>query len=121
MVKAYEKVLDAHRHEAKRDSSPPQFRTVKKDLAILGLDARPEAVDDVFKLRNILTHQRGELRTRQEREQYTDDRFMGYLAHLSEEKVGSCLDALGSAVDELDPVLWAYSWGRLVAPPLLAQ
>ncbi|WP_222193300.1 hypothetical protein [Modestobacter italicus] len=102
-----------------RHGLPPQFPVAREACKMLGVDARPSAVNDIFELRNVLTHQRGELRTEGERQQFSDqDGFWSYLAHLDEARVLQCLDVLAASVDALDPIMWAYSWGQLPAPPL---
>jgi hypothetical protein len=118
VVKACFEVLRTQ-GRATRGDLPPQFGEARAVCTALGADARPAPVNDIFKLRNVLTHQRGELRTERERERFSEqDGFWSYLAHLDEARVLQCLDALSANVDALDPIMWAYSWGQLEAPPL---
>jgi|tagenome__1003787_1003787.scaffolds.fasta_scaffold20899514_2 hypothetical protein len=120
VIKAYAEVLNTHGHPRSLDGSFPQFRKVREACRVLGIDARPPAIHEVFELRNVLTHQRGQLRTAEERLRFSDnDGFWSYVAHLDEAKAFHCLDVLAAAIGEIDPVLWSYSWGGQTAPPML--
>ncbi|MCZ2857422.1 hypothetical protein [Blastococcus sp. VKM Ac-2987] len=121
VIKAYAEVCNAHGHPRSLDGSFPQFRKVREACRLLGIEARPLAVHEIFELRNILTHQRGQLRTADERLRFSeDDGFWSYVAHLDEAKVLRCLDVLAAGIRDIDPVLWSYSWGGELAPPLLS-
>lgn len=121
VVKSCFEVIHHHGLDT-RDGLPPRFGEARALCTALGADARPAPVNDIFRLRNVLTHQRGELRTAREREQFSDDgEPWSYLAHLDEARVMRCLDVLAEHVDRLDPIMWAYSWGQQVAPPLSAS
>jgi hypothetical protein len=88
-------------------------------LQLLGLDPRPPALREVFEPRKVLTHSRGELRNAEDRERFGNQGeipFSGAVAPLSETKVEGYLAALGAAVHQLDPVLWASSWGGYRVP-----
>lgn len=121
VVRAYQEVLRTHRVDVTRLTPTPRFGEAKTGSALLGLDVRPEALRGIFDLRNVLTHQRGQLRTKQERERFSEDQtFSDRIAHLTEEKVTAVLNSLRDVVHDLDPVFWAYTWTRRTAPPLLA-
>ena len=121
VVNAYQEVQRTHGHEVTSSTPAPRFWLAREGAEILGLDVRPPAVHDVFELRNVLTHQRGELRTEDDRKRHGgEDDLLSDTAHLTEDKVIAALDVLAAAVNDLDPIMWAYTWGQQVAPPLVA-
>ncbi len=73
VVKAYEEVARTHWLPVSRDKAPPPFQKVQQRCRVLDLDVRPPEVDRIFRLRNVLTHQGGQLRTEQERQQFSED------------------------------------------------
>jgi len=122
VVKAYLEVLEHQEKDYKHDEAAPPFGVAWKQSKILGLDVRPQPVNEVFQLRNVLTHQRGQLRTEKDRAKYgdTSSPWSSIEAHLDEAKVLSLLDVLETGVNDLDPIYWAHTWGRQPAPAIKA-
>ncbi len=79
----------------------------------LGIEVETNEVRQIRDLRHLLTHQRGELRTTGQREQFgrSPDGDAGIRAVLSEEHVIGDLDVLAAIVRRVDPVAWLFSWG----------
>ncbi|MGW5924258.1 hypothetical protein ACWFPY_35140 [Nocardia fluminea] len=76
----------------------------------LGLDVKPARVTEIRRLRHILTHQRGELRTAELREKFGADPDTAWVSHqaaLSAEVVTQILDDLGDVVHQADSTAWA--------------
>lgn len=119
--KAIDEVLQRHGRPREKQDRTPGWPELEQWCRVLGLTPRPSVVHETVSLRDILTHKRGELRTDRDRERFanTDEPFASSLAHLTEEAVFAHMDGLGANVRELDPVMWAYSWGRHVMPALL--
>jgi hypothetical protein len=64
---------------------------------------------EIRRIRQILTHQRGELRTKELRRQFaSNDFFPDNLIHLREEQVIQIFDDLASVVGSVDPVAHQY-------------
>lgn len=122
VVKAYLEVVEFQEGDYRHDKAAPKFGVAWAQSKILGLDVRSQAVNEVFQLRNILTHQRGQLRTQKDRAKYGDSSFSwsSIVAHLDEAKVVSLLDMLDASVNDLDPIYWAYAWGRQPGPSIKA-
>jgi dienelactone hydrolase len=63
-------------------------------------------------IRHILTHQRGELRTEKQRQEFTAlDDVMAIYATLRESDVQKHLDVLEAKVRGLDHIVFGFSWG----------
>ena len=122
VVKAYLEVVEFQEGDYKHDEDAPRFAVARKQSKILGLEVRPQSVDDVFALRNVLTHQRGQLRTEKDRAEYGDKSspWSSIVAHLDEARVLSLLDVLEASVMNLDPIYWAHTWGKQPAPAVKA-
>lgn len=117
--KAIDEVLSAHGLQRKNTERTPGWAEMARTCKILGLKPNPEPVKQIIELRDILTHRRGELRTQSDRDRFGEgSESFGRLAHLTRESVLGYLDQLGAMTRLLDPVLWAYSWGRFRAKPL---
>ncbi len=90
----------------------PFWDTVVKYFATeLGLDVEPARVKEIRRLRHILAHQRGELRTAELRKKfgaYPDTAWAGHQAELSPEMVTQILDDLGTVARQVDSTVWAY-------------
>ena len=128
---AMNRVLESHGVERSRSDWAPRWAehlTFFKGL--LGVDPRPPEVLRIIKLRNLLTHRRGELRTAAEREEFgrnaiddPDPEGLDIFPHasisMSSARTIEYLDTLGRAVRTVDPVAWVYSYGRRRIPYLL--
>jgi hypothetical protein len=80
----------------------------------LGIELDTERVKHVRALRHTLTHQRGELRSPDQRERFgqnCDSDFPSYRAELSVETVTTALDDLADFVHQVDPVAWRFTYG----------
>lgn len=86
----------------------------------LQVDINPQGVRDIRDLRHILTHNRGEWRSDQQRKRFdaaTHEGFPSYRVELTREKVEATCDYLATLIRTIEPHVWAYSWGgkRLTA------
>jgi hypothetical protein len=80
----------------------------------LGLSIDTAEVKRIRKLRHLLTHSRGELRTEADRMAFGDQAevFPSCQAKLSRDQVVDMLDELGEAVRQVDPTVWRFAWTR---------
>jgi hypothetical protein len=72
-------------------------------------------VKRIRKIRHVLTHQRGELRTEELRRQYAispNEKIPSYVIDLSEERVLGMLDQMGEIVAAIDAAVCRYTWSR---------
>ncbi len=88
----------------------------------LGLSIDTAEVERIQKLRHLLTHSPGELRTEAERKAFGDPNevFPSRQAKLSQGEVMAMLDELGEAVRQVDPTAWRFAWAGDRASSLLA-
>jgi hypothetical protein len=116
----FDELLLRHGKQRKRNERTPPWHDLRDSYAIVNLDPKPCGVDEVIQLRNLLTHRRGELRTEYDRRRFADnERVWGNrIAHLTRDNVVEYLDRLGASTREIDPVLWAYSWGTERVPSI---
>jgi hypothetical protein len=120
LSKAFDEVLDQHQLARQDPLRTAPWRYLNSfGRRMLGVDAKPPGVTRVLELRNILTHQRGELRHERDRQQHgRSDGLLGYVAVLTPEQTIGHLDELSAAVHAVEPLAWAYSWGGLRIPML---
>ena len=81
-----------------------------------------DPVKYVRALRHLLSHQRGELRTEEQRFHYVaeadeedwlvGDVYVGGDVPLSHDRVLAMMDDLGSVVRACDATVWRHAWGR---------
>lgn len=138
LEKAVNEVLKGFRHVAEngdtlrpvavvsRHNYSPSWPTLKRIHEALGNTIDPEPVEYVRRLRHLLAHQRGELRTQEVRARYMseedpDDWHVGEASvhgdvPLKHERILAMMDALGSAVRAADPAIWRHTWGRQPLP-----
>lgn len=104
--------------------SPP-WGSIVKVYAHFGIDANSEEVRYVRSLRHLLTHQRGELRTKEMRSKFAEEfdsetnaRSLGPVRDvpLTEERVLEMMDVLASKVRETDPAPWSYIYSHELLP-----
>jgi len=72
------------------------------------------SVRDIRDLRHILTHNRGEWRSDQQRKRFDegiDGCFPTYRVELTRGKVEAACDCLAMLIRTVDPHVWTYSWG----------
>jgi hypothetical protein len=74
-----------------------------------GLDVETDEVADIRRLRNLLTHRRGEPRSQTERERFGLEEYER--VSLSEDRVLAAMEAIGDQVRRLDPSPHAAAWG----------
>ncbi|MGW4805176.1 hypothetical protein [Kitasatospora sp. NPDC004272] len=134
MEKAVEEVLHRRRKELtplrvkrqEKHESPLWWRVVQLH-ADLGNKVEPESVTEIRKLRHLLTHQRGQLRTVKQLEAHRDAVAeaamedwqrpeLGDPVHLSREKVLAALGTLEETVRNADRRIWEYGWGECKLP-----
>jgi hypothetical protein len=78
-------------------------------------------VKQVRKLRNFLTHRRGELRTAEQRNRYREehrDEFLPLAVALTKEGVVEAMDQLAETVRMIDASVYKHSWGKARLPGL---
>ena len=102
-------------------SGAPDYKVLVRLHRLLGNEVDTEAVRHIRELRHLLTHQRGELRTEEQRLRFSDERhedelsltpYVGGEMPLRVERVQELLDDLGAVVRGADPAVWRYSaWG----------
>jgi hypothetical protein len=107
----------------------PSWPTLRRIHTALGNDIEPEPVKYVRSLRHLLTHQRGELRTDDQRQQYSaegsehdwliGDAYVGGDVPLGQERVLELMGQLGDVVRASDPVVWNHTWGQSGFPDAL--
>jgi hypothetical protein len=80
---------------------------------LLGAEVETEEVKRVLALRHVLTHQRGDLRTKKLREDFGDPKFGRFsrTADLTEQNVIVACDSLAAVVRRTDPIAYEYAWG----------
>ncbi|WP_063010647.1 hypothetical protein [Nocardia nova] len=107
-----EKVGSELGHDWKmKDGKSPFWDSMTKYFATeFGLTIETERTKEIRRLRHILAHQRGELRTKELREKYGTDpafpRFPSHQAELSPATVTQILDDLGDIVRAVDSAAW---------------
>ena len=91
----------------------PGWRDLKEIFELLELNVEPNSVKRIRKVRHVLTHQRGELRTEDQRRQYAldpEEPIPSYVIELNEERVLGMLDELAQVVRAIDTVACRYTW-----------
>ena len=138
LEKAVEEVLKRLRFKAEggeilrpvatvsRNHLSPSWTTLKQIHEAVGSTVDPVPVEYVRELRHFLSHQRGELRSRELRDRYShegdpDDWHVGEASvygdvPLSHNRVLAMMDDLGDAVRAVDPPIWRHTWGRQSLP-----
>jgi hypothetical protein len=119
LTQALDEVLNRQRSPRKSPDDTPRWGEFRTFYGVLGLDPRPEKINVLIRLRDILTHRRGELRTQEHRKLFAataDGPFGSTLADLTEHGVIDFMVTLHETVQDLDPVLWAYSSRKLSVP-----
>jgi hypothetical protein len=105
-------VLRAHDAEPSGDLG---WRDMKQIFKTFGVNVETGPVKRIRKIRHVLTHQRGELRTEQQRRRYALDpkeTIPSFVIELSEDRVLAMLDELADAVQRLDAVATRFTWNR---------
>jgi hypothetical protein len=116
--KACREVLLAHGAEP---VSEPGWRDLKGIFELLELNIEPRQVKRIRKVRHVLTHQRGELRTEDQRRQYAldpNESIPSYVIDLDEDRVLGMLDELAEVVCAIDAVACRYTWRHERSPAL---
>ena len=100
----------------------PSWSDLKKVHEFLGTTIDPEPVQYVRSLRHLLTHQRGELRTPESREQFAHesegDRSYRREVTLDKQRVTQFMNDLATTVADCDRQIWGMAWGSLHVPDL---
>lgn len=121
LEKATSQVLGRHGYawKVKPGRTPRWDQLVKFLSGYLGVTVDTDPVRRIRDLRHTLTHMRGELRTREQRDQFGVDDGSGFPSNravLTGESVTDMLDELAAVVRTVDAVAWRFSYGgdRLV-------
>ncbi len=100
----------------------PFWNKFKEFFEQLGVDIETDDVWRVRRLRGLLTHRRGELRTEALRTEFqqgdASDPFEPLSVEPSREAVLAEMDVLAEAVREVDRAAYRYTWGRNPLPGL---
>lgn len=107
----------------------PSWTTLREVHTALGNDLETEPIKYVRALRHLLTHQRGELRTEEQRNQYASeanaddwligDAYVGGDVPLAHDRVIEMMDQIAAVVRASDPAVWRHTWGRAGFPEAL--
>jgi hypothetical protein len=121
LMQAFDEVLQAHGRRRVDHLRTPAWSEMANRYRLIGIDVRSPEIREILNLRNILTHQRGELRRARERDQFgkAAGAWTDRLAHLTPDLVTDYMDELGKATRGIDPIAWAYSSGGQRVPSLL--
>jgi hypothetical protein len=120
-VTSYEVYVEKVREEICRHQGCPlaiedqvRWRTLESFFASLSVNIEPADVGRVRRLRHLLTHRRGELRTDKHRRQFptSGGHFLNGSVELTEESVTEALDVLARNVRVIDSHAYARAWGR---------
>jgi hypothetical protein len=128
MEKAADGVLEQYELSLTADAEQgrsPEWRELVKLFRLLGAEIETEEVRRVLALRHVLTHQRGELRTKKLREAFgnpASDPFGGpapgpfgdglsSTADLTQEKALDACGSLAAVVRRTDPIAYEYTRG----------
>lgn len=112
LTKVLDEVLRGHGYLRRRRDNP-HLEKMKLFFQLFGLHPRPPDVATVYSLRNLLTRQRGELRTERDRQEFAKHDSTGsLLVGLTEQQILGHLEVLGNHVRQVDPLLWLYAWKR---------
>lgn len=88
-----------------------------------GAHLRPHDVSDVIDLRDLLTHRRGELATKELADRYDTREYDfpdGWVC-LPVDSVMQHLDTLAAAVERVDKVMYPWAWGSNEMPGEIAE
>ena len=109
----------------------PSWPTLRDIHAALGNRLETELIKYVRALRHLLTHQRGELRTEEQRKQYVEeanaddwsvgDAYVGGDVPLAHDRVIEMMDQMAAVVRSSDPAVWNHTWGRAGFPETLRR
>jgi hypothetical protein len=101
----------------------PSWPTLRQVHRALGNDIETDAVSYVRNLRHLLTHQRGELRTEEQRALYrkeadaddwlVGDAYVGGDLPLRHERVVAMMSDLAEVVRASDRAVWSHTYGGL--------
>jgi hypothetical protein len=96
----------------------------------IGTNIQPERVEYALALRHILTHQRGELRTQEQRDRFQQEAdpsdwmvgeaYVGGDVPLALTRLNEILDDLASVVRDADSAAWAVAYGLEIPTALSA-
>jgi hypothetical protein len=120
LEKAAGEVLGWHQEqplERSKFQESPRWATVSQFYEERLGYAFPAEVQHIRRLRHVLVHQRGELRSEEQRRQFgdtkqdTEEWVSADEVELTEESVLGALNALAEAVNQVDAKIYRVSWG----------
>lgn len=102
------------------ERSPTWCELVDFFKRYLGVMVASTEVEQTRDLRHFLTHQRGELRTEKQRQEFqAPDDVIARYATLRDDDVERHLNTLDAEVRRIDPTVYRFSWGGERAEELL--
>lgn len=114
-----------------KNQMSPSWPTLRRIHEALGNDIEPAHVKYVLKLRHLLTHQRGELRTEEQRRHFqiemseedamVDGLYIGGDIPLGHERILEMMNDLAGAVRASDAAVWSHTWGGQGFPEAFYQ
>lgn len=104
-----------------RGEESPRWGKIRAFYERLGVDL--SEVRDVRRLRHLLTHQRGELRTEERRAAWgsDEDGRPDLEVRLTEERTASAVDALAEVARRGDREVYRVTWGGDALPPQVTR
>jgi len=121
LEKASAEVLAAHEAAF---TNPPRWGNLRWLFDQLGGTIDSDRIREIRDLRHFLTHQRGELRTDEQRKKFAaepHDGFPPIVVELSEDFAIRVLDDLAATVCSIDAVVWEHAWRGKRIPALIRR
>lgn len=112
-----------------RSQVSPGWATLRDIHAALGNDLETDEIKYLRGLRHLLTHQRGELRTEEQRLRFLSesdpddwlvgDAYVGGTVPIAHQRVVEMMDQIASVVRSADHLVWTHTWGGAGFPEAL--
>lgn len=107
----------------------PGWTTLRDIHAALGSNLETDEIRYMRGLRHLLTHQRGELRTEEQRLHFLSeadsedwlvgDAYVGGEVPIAHRRVIEMMDQIAAVVRSADEIVWTHTWGRAGFPEAL--
>lgn len=118
LEKEREEVLRAQGQAVDIGERSPWWRELNEFYEQLQAPIETEEIEGIRRLRDLLVHRRGELRTPEQRAEFARETdLLGAInVEVSERSVLDAMALLGEAVRRIDASVYRYSWGGEVLP-----